>query len=101
MKNCWYKEKIEEPLIGLIRYIRNNGVNTECSCGHDMYVQCQYILDGSVKNIHDLIWNYLDSKGLNINFEISVLHEVKDGKHYTSLDIKLPTDEGFKEGLKS
>ena len=99
MKNYWYKEKIEEPLAGIVRYIRNNGVNTECSCGHKMYIQCQYLLDGSIKDIHDLVWYYLDSKGLDINFEISVLHEVIDGKYYTSLEIKLPSDEKFKEGL--
>ncbi len=102
MKNYWYEEKIEEPLVGIVRYLRNNGINTECSCGHEMYIQCQYILDGSIKNIHDLVWNYLDSKGLDIDFDILVHHEIRNRIHcqWTSLNIKLSTDEEFKKGLK-
>lgn len=102
MRNYWYKENIEDPLKGIVRYLRNNGVNTECSCGHEMYIQCQYILGGPItaKDIHELVWNYLDSKGLDINFEILVSHKVVDSIHYTSLDIKLPTGEEFKKGLK-
>ncbi len=100
MKNFWYKENIEDPLKGIIRYLRNNGVNTESSCGHEMDIQCQYILNGSIKDIHNLVWHYLYSRGLDINFELSVIHKVIDGKHYTSLNIKLPIDEEFKKGLK-
>jgi len=101
MKNFWYKKNIEDPLKGIVRYLRNNGVNTECSCGHEMYIQCQYILNGSVadKDIHDLVWCYLHSKGLDINFEILMLHKIENGIHYTSLNIKLPTDEEFKKKL--
>lgn len=100
MRNFWYKENIEDPLKGIIRYLRNNGVNTESSCGHDMDIQCQYFLNGSIKDIHDLIWNYLDSKGLDINFEILVDHKVIDEIHYTYLSIKLPTGEEFRKILK-
>ena len=100
MENYWYKKNIEDPLKGIIRYLRNNGVNTESSCGHEMDIQCQYLLDGSIKDIHDLVWNYLDSKGLDINFKILISHRVRDEIHYTSLSIELPTDEEFKKGLK-
>ena len=37
----WYSENIEDQLKDIIKYLRNNGVNTECSCGHELYIQCQ------------------------------------------------------------
>lgn len=36
----WYEENIEESIIPLVKLLRDNGFNTECSCGHEMYVQC-------------------------------------------------------------
>jgi len=99
MKNYWYKEKIEEPLREIIRYLRNNGVNTECSCGHEMYIQCQYRIDGHVQEIHNLVWNYLNSKRLNVDFEISIIHKVIDGKSYTSLNIEFPDTEEVRNKL--
>jgi hypothetical protein len=44
MKN-WYEENIEEPVRDLVKLLRDNGINTECSCGHQMYVQFQVIDD--------------------------------------------------------
>lgn len=99
MKNFWYEEHIEDPLKEIVRYLRNRGVNTECSCGHKMWIQCGYFLDGHIKDIHELVWCYLDSKGLDINFEISVIHKVVDSKHYTSLEIALPDNLKEKEIL--
>jgi hypothetical protein len=42
----WYVEFIEFPIRKVVRLLRNHGVNTECSCGHQMYVQFQ-VIDGS------------------------------------------------------
>jgi len=42
----WYKEYIEEDIRPLVKLLRENGFNTECSCGHDMYVQCLILPDG-------------------------------------------------------
>ncbi len=37
----WYS-RIEEPLKGLVRLLRNNGFNTFCSCGHKRVVQMEW-----------------------------------------------------------
>lgn len=39
----WYEENIEEPVRDLVMLLRDNGFNTECSCGHEMYIQCQLL----------------------------------------------------------
>lgn len=46
---AWYEENIEEGVRELVSVLRNNGINTECSCDHQnpMYIQCQYIPDGT------------------------------------------------------
>lgn len=52
----WYKEYIEEPVRGLVKLLRNNGFNTTCSCGHEMYVECGYIPDGEIQRLHNLLY---------------------------------------------
>lgn len=81
----WYDEYIEEPVRDLVRLLRDNGFNTECSCGHEMYVQCQNILDGELKRMHDVLYNndYRDYK-----IDISV--ECIDGCVFTNTNITLP-----------
>ncbi len=87
--NDWYSENIEEPLKDLIKYLRNNGVNTECSCGHELYIQCQYIPEGWIKMVHDLLYNYLHKHDKKINYEIHVHHKVDDGHSFSTMEIKL------------
>lgn len=93
----WY-ENIEPEIRDLVKYLRNNGINTECSCGHDMYIQCQHIIDGSIKELHDLLYVYFAENGSkkegreysdDINYEIEVHLTVEDGHVRSSLDIKL------------
>jgi len=91
----WYKMNIEPPLQDLVKQLRNEGVNTECSCGHNMYIQCQYILDGQIQIIHKTVWDYLAmNKGVfgydEVDFDIVVKHKVRNGHSYTSLDISFP-----------
>lgn len=85
----WYNAAIEAPVRELVRLLRDNGVNTESSCGHKLCIQCQYIPDGFIKHLHDLVWNYLHEQGEPINFEIVVNHRVEDGHSYTVLDLNL------------
>jgi len=96
----WYEHHIEEPLRDLVKILRNYGINTECSCGHDMYIQCQHTIDAELKLIHDIVWTYLSTNKLPVNFEIEIKHKVVDGKSSTSLDLILPKDEDFKNKLK-
>jgi len=96
----WYDQFIEHPLRDLVRVLRKNGINTECSCGHEMYIQCQHIPDGELMDLHELIWNYLSENKLPINFEIIIEHTVIEGSQYTTLDIKLPNKKGLKQKMK-
>ena len=88
----WYEEYIEEGVRNLVKFLRNNGINTECSCHHEnpMYIQCQYMPNGSVKDIHDLLWLYFTENNQSVTFSINLRHEVIDGCAFSSLDIKIP-----------
>lgn len=80
----WYEDYIEEPIRDLVRLLRNNGFNTECSCGHEMNVQCQYIPEGEIQRLHNLLFN----KGYR-NYKIEVRLFVLDGFSYPSLQITI------------
>lgn len=70
----WYKEYIENPIKDTVKLLRDNGFNTECSCGHKMYVQCQYITDGEIMRLDNLLFN----NGYR-NYIIEILIERSDG----------------------
>jgi hypothetical protein len=83
----WYELYVEPGVRKLVRLLRDNGVNTECSCeGHGdgavPYVQCQYIPDGEIVRIHNLLFDH----GYE-NFIIQLHHRVLDGKSFSTLDI--------------
>ena len=81
--NCWYEDTIEEEIRDAVKLLRDNGFNTECSCGHDMYVQCQYVLDADIKRLHDLLFNngYRD-------YRITIQLKVIDGHSYTTMNVQ-------------
>ena len=41
MIDNWYKINIEKPTREIIKNLRNNGINTFCSCGHKLWIQCE------------------------------------------------------------
>ena len=84
-----WSECLEEGIRPLVMYLRENGINTECSCAHRMSVQCQYIPDGEVQHLHNLVFNWLHNHGRPINFEINVHHRVENGHAYTGVDVSL------------
>lgn len=86
----WYEKYIEEDIRDMVHVLRDEGFNTECSCGHEMYVQCQYIPEGEIHRLHMLLCCYLHEKGLPVNFEITVSHLVVDGKQYSTMDVRFP-----------
>ena len=88
MNEKWYKDNIEEPLRDIVRLLRNNGVNTECSCGHELSIQYQYIAEGTTKIIHDLVYSYLFEHGLSLNYTITISVSIKNGFVYSTGDIK-------------
>ena len=87
----WYEIHIEEPLRDLVRYLRNNGINTECCCAHDdpMYVQCQFMLDGTLSNLNHLLLLYYQEKGLKANYEIESKVTCRNDVWFSTLNIHL------------
>ena len=54
-----FYEQLEEPIRELVQRLRDNGINTTCSCGHEMYIQADLSVGGQMKDIHDTVFNWL------------------------------------------
>ena len=88
--NTFYT-RIEEPIRGVVKYLRDNGINTTNSCGHGMTIQCDMVLDGWLQTLHHLLFNYLSEVNGELNYEIVVRVEVCNGKlwrHWVDIRIK-------------
>ena len=79
MTKEWYLE-IEEPIREFVKVLRDNGINTTCSCGHNMYIEADLIPDGQLQVIHRTLFNYLAEKNLPLNYRIEIYHKVKNGQ---------------------
>ena len=81
----WYINNIEEPVRDIVRALRNNGVNTECSCGHDMTIQCQTI-DPTTEllNIRTVFMMLGVTK-----YRLELIREVIDDQYFDSIIIYL------------
>lgn len=85
---------IEEPVRDLVKFLRDNGINTECSCGHEpRYIQCQLILDGTIQLIHNLLHLYFSNRNLPITYEIEIHLDCVNGRWYSSMEIRFPKQE--------
>jgi len=80
----WYEENIEPEIRDLVKLLRNNGFNTECSCGHEMYVQCQCIPDGVLQRLHNLLFNNYYK-----NYKIEIILECVDGYWTAGMNIHI------------
>jgi len=89
----WYEEHIEPGIRKQVRLLRDNGFNTLSSCEHRMEIDCDFLPDGEVKRLHDLLFNngYRD-------YELLFKIEVKDGKMFCDCLVKFP---GAEPGHKS
>ena len=67
---------IEKPIREIVRALRDNGVNTICSCGHKMYVEADIIPDGILQVIHKTLFGYLADNGMEIKYTITITQEV-------------------------
>jgi hypothetical protein len=52
----WYEEFIEPEIRDIVKILRDNGINTESSCGHKMWIQFQ-VLDNEVMKVDKLLCN--------------------------------------------
>jgi hypothetical protein len=84
----WYNEKIEQPLREIVKDLRNNGINTVCSCGHDMYIECE-IYDAQVDM--NTIYNVLMSNNIPA-FEIHVIARFEGGHYQKHIRIEVGDD---------
>ena len=78
----WYEKYIESPIRPLVRLLRDNGINTESSCGHKLSIQCQYLIDGEIQRLDNLLFN----NGYR-NYRIDISVKRVDGNIYSSLEI--------------
>ena len=77
--------QLEPDIREIVRALRNAGINTECSCGHEMYVQCQTTDPTLELNIIYTVLNELDIK----DFDIILTARVYEGHWYKGLVIRL------------
>ena len=79
----WYEKNIEIEVRNVVKLLRDNGINTECSCGHEKYVQCQYINDGFVMEVDHLLFD----NGFR-NYNITVNLKRDEGHIFTTMNIE-------------
>lgn len=89
MEYEWYK-CIEEPVRELVKKLRNNGINTFCSCGHAMWIQCE-TTDPSTEL--DTIYNVMHELGID-TYSTVLTEFVRDGVRDKYIEISLPDKDG-------
>ena len=91
METDWYKNNIEEGIRDLVKFLRNNGINTMSSCEHEnpMCIHCQSMEDGQIKTIHDLLWTYFYERNEPVTFSIELHHDVVDSCTMSSISISI------------
>ena len=88
----WYEKHIEEPIRELVKLLRNNGINTTCSCGHEMYCECETY--GNYYDESNGVFNLLVGNGYK-HFKIEVIKGIdKTGLKFSCLTIWLPKPNG-------
>ncbi len=75
----WYEERIEEPIRDIVRELRNNGINTTNSCGHEMSVEGDFIPDGALEHIHRTLHNYFFERNIEPNYSIDIRLDCERG----------------------
>jgi hypothetical protein len=75
----WYNKNIEEPVRNIVKLLRENGVNTTCSCGHELFIEGNFTIDGEFQRIHNLLYNYFHKNNLDITYKIEFFMEVVTG----------------------
>ena len=88
----WYEKNIEEPIRNLVKLLRNNGINTTCSCGHEMYCECE--THGNWYDESKGVYDLLVKNGYK-HFKIEVTRGIDEtGRSYSLLIIWLPKING-------
>lgn len=89
----WYEKHVEPEIQPLVKLLRNNGLNTTCSCGHEMYCEC------------DVVGNYFETA--HFVSKLLTKHDYEQykvecsygidaaGQRYKCLTVWLPKPNGF------
>lgn len=88
----WYEENIEEGVRFPVKLLRKNGINTECSCEHEGYIQCQYINDGHIMHVDYTLFN---AGFRNYSIDLRLVRE--DGHLRSFINIKFRDLEEYKK----
>ena len=78
MAGDWYSQ-IEEPIRGLVKVLRDNGVNTTWSCGQKMAVEATIIPDGQLNTIHRAVFDFLIEENKELDYTIDIHMAVNSG----------------------
>jgi len=88
----WYDKNIEAPLRGIVRHLRDNGINTVISCAHEMYIKCHSSSQYTIDTIADLLLDYMTKTyGKEwANFDVETRCEAHFGRvSYPLIEIRL------------
>ena len=81
-----FYEEIEPGVREIVRLLRDNGINTTCSCEHEQYIQFELVgLAHEVEFIHNLLFN-AGLRGYSIE---TVFGQPPDGLGYHRGTIRL------------
>lgn len=75
----WYEQMIEEPIRDIVKELRDNGINTSNSCGHEMTVEGDIVSDGELERIRMVLLNYFSERGIEPNFTIIIRLDCEKG----------------------
>ena len=88
-KRDWY-DCIELAVRDVVKELRNNGINTTCSCGHKMVIQGDSV---DLNSDEEVISTIMLEK--NLNFELVFVRTIMNHANYRRFYLKLnpSTDE--------
>lgn len=81
----WYEKNIEPEVRSVVKLLRDNGVNTECSCGHKMYVQCGYRHEGFLQEVDYLLFQAGYS---NYDIDAHIIREDGHLRHFINIQLR-------------
>lgn len=85
----WYEEMIEPGIRSIVKLLRDNGFNTVSSCEHKMQVDIDFLPDGEIQRMHNLLYNQ-GYRDYTLIFKL----EVREGHQYPDCLIQLPDGNG-------
>lgn len=96
--NQWYKTAIEPRIRPIVKLLRDNGINTTCSCEHEMYVDASNDLGGVIDDIDHLLFNDLCRRHKPIDYVITATLMRQHGlKWFSNLEISLAKEKKGKD----